>query len=443
MFVLIFNRLFECGFFLGTPCAAFAFDTITTHGCQHTRRLLAPHHRDTGIWPHPHEAWRVSAAAHTVITGAKTTTDNHRELRHIGGGDCGHHLGAIARNTFVFVFASDHEAGDVLQEHQWNLALAAQLNKVRALQCRFGEQNTVVGNNADWHAVDMGKATHQGRAITRFEFIKMTAINHARNHFTHVERFACIDGNHSVQFTGWILRFFHRFHHHVMWFLTIQVRYDLTRHCQSMGIVLRQMIDHAGQTRVDVTAPQIFRTHYFTRSGFHQWRATQENRALVLHDDRFITHRWHIGTTSCTRTHHHSDLWDAFSRHIGLVIENTAKVIAIREHIILVWQVRTATVNQVNTRQVILLGDFLRAQMLFHCHRIIGAALHRRIITNNNALLTRYATNAGNHTRARRRIHIVLFLIHIERCELREFEERCTWIEQILYTITWQELAAT
>ena len=33
-------------------------------------------------------------------------------------------------NAFVFVFTADHKARDVLQEHQWDLALAAQLDEV-------------------------------------------------------------------------------------------------------------------------------------------------------------------------------------------------------------------------------------------------------------------------------------------------------------------------
>jgi hypothetical protein len=36
------------------------------------------------------------------------------------------------------VFAADHEAGDVLKEHQRNIALVAQLHEVRALQRRLG-----------------------------------------------------------------------------------------------------------------------------------------------------------------------------------------------------------------------------------------------------------------------------------------------------------------
>jgi hypothetical protein len=38
----------------------------------------------------------------------------------------------VACDAFALVLAPDHEAGDVLQEHQRHLALAAQLDEVRA-----------------------------------------------------------------------------------------------------------------------------------------------------------------------------------------------------------------------------------------------------------------------------------------------------------------------
>src|SRR3546814_4321580 len=62
----------------------------------------------------------------------------------VGRGYGGDHLGAVAGNAFVFVLAAHPEAGDVLQEYQWNLALAAQLDEVRAFLRRFGKQDAVI-----------------------------------------------------------------------------------------------------------------------------------------------------------------------------------------------------------------------------------------------------------------------------------------------------------
>jgi hypothetical protein len=55
---------------------------------------------------------------------------------------------------------------DVLQKHQRHLALAAQLDEMRALLRRFAEQNAVVGDDAHRHALDVRKAADQGGAVS-------------------------------------------------------------------------------------------------------------------------------------------------------------------------------------------------------------------------------------------------------------------------------------
>ena len=74
-----------------------------------------------------------------------------------------------------FVLLADHEAGDVLQEHQRDVALVAQLDEVRALQRAFGEQDAVVGDDADRIAVDVGEAADQGLAVARLEFLELAS----------------------------------------------------------------------------------------------------------------------------------------------------------------------------------------------------------------------------------------------------------------------------
>jgi hypothetical protein len=109
------------------------------------------------VGPHPQEARRVGAAAHAVVAGAEAAADDDGELGHGRRGHGRDHLGAVA-NAFVLVLAADHEAGDVLQEHQRDLALAAQLDEVRALDGRLAEQDAVVGDDAHRHALDARKA---------------------------------------------------------------------------------------------------------------------------------------------------------------------------------------------------------------------------------------------------------------------------------------------
>src|SRR6201999_1489569 len=96
---------------------------------------------------------------------AIAAADDQRELRHGGGGNSGHQLGAILGDAAGFVFASDHEAGDVLQENQRNVPLAAQLDEMGALQRGLGKQDAVVGDDPHRIAVQMGEAAHQRGAV--------------------------------------------------------------------------------------------------------------------------------------------------------------------------------------------------------------------------------------------------------------------------------------
>ena len=112
----------------------------------------------------------------------------------------------MAGNAFVFVFFADHEAGDVLQKHQRHLALAAQLDEVRALLRTFRKQHAVVGDDADRHAFDVRKTAHQRGAKTRLELMELAAIDDAGDHLVHVIRLARVGRYHAVKLTRFIER---------------------------------------------------------------------------------------------------------------------------------------------------------------------------------------------------------------------------------------------
>ena len=73
----------------------------------------------------------------------------------------------------MLVFLADHEAGDVLQEHQWDAALGAQFDEMRALLRRFGEQDAVVGDEANRIAIQPGEAGDQCGPVTGLESLRV------------------------------------------------------------------------------------------------------------------------------------------------------------------------------------------------------------------------------------------------------------------------------
>ena len=89
---------------------------------------------------------------------------------------------------------------------------------------------------------------------------------------------------------------------------------------------------------MQVTSAEILGRDDLTRRGLHKWRTTEKDRALILHDDGFIAHRGHIGTTCRARAQDGCDLRYPARRHVGLIEENAPEVISIREDVILHWQ---------------------------------------------------------------------------------------------------------
>ena len=102
--------------------------------------LRTAHHGDARVRPHPELARRVGAAAHAVVSGAETAADHHREFRHVRARDGHHEFRAVFRDAAILVFFSDHEARDVLQEHERRIALRAEFDEVRALERALAER---------------------------------------------------------------------------------------------------------------------------------------------------------------------------------------------------------------------------------------------------------------------------------------------------------------
>ena len=107
----------------------------------------------------------------------------------------------------------------------------------------------------------------------------------------------------------------------------------------------------------------------------------------------------HVGAAGRARAHHDGDLRDALGRHARLVEEDAAEVLAVGEDLGLQRQERAARVDEVDARQPVLERDLLRAQVLLHRDRIVGAALDRRVVGDDQHLAARHAADAGDDAR--------------------------------------------
>jgi len=89
--------------------------------------------------------------------------------------------------------------------------------------------------------------------------------------------------------------------------------------------------------------------------------------------------------------------------------KNPAKMLPVGEHVGLLWQVCAARVDEVDARQVVLLRDFLRAEVLLDGHGVVRAPLDGRVVGDDHALDPLDAPDARHD--ARRRNDVVVHAV--------------------------------
>ena len=97
------------------------------------------------------------------------------------------HLSSVFSDTAAFILFPYHEACDILQEDKRYVTLTTQLYEMRRLQCRLGEQHSVVCYDTYWKSHDMGEATYYRRGITSLELLKTAAIDETRYHLSRID----------------------------------------------------------------------------------------------------------------------------------------------------------------------------------------------------------------------------------------------------------------
>ena len=167
--------------------------------------------------------------------------------------------------------------------------------------------------------------------------------------------------------------------------LALEVADDRPAERDRVLVVERLVVGDAGAAGMDLRAAEVLRRDLLAGRGLHQRRAAEEDRAGALHDHGLVAHRRHVRAAGGRRAHDERDLRDARRRHPGLVVEDPPEVLPIREDVGLQRQERAAAVDEVDARQPVLERDLLRAQVLLDGHRVVGAALDRRVVGDDDA----------------------------------------------------------
>src|SRR5215471_4797065 len=187
---------------------------------------------------------------------------------------------------------------------------------------------------------------------------------------------------------------------------------------------------------MDLGAPQFLGAHRLPGCGLHKRRTAEKNGALVTHDDSLVRHRRDIGAARRTRSHHGGNLGDPGGGEIGLIIEDTAEMIAIGKHLGLARQIGAPGIDQIDAWQSILECDLLRAKVLFNRKRKISAALDGGIIGNDDAFPPLDSTYTANQSGA-----VDCVLIHAVRRQRRQLKKRRAGIDEPQHPLAGQQLA--
>ena len=307
---------------------------------------------------------------------------------------------------------------------------------MRRLLGAFREQDAVIGEDRDRHAIEARKAADERFAIELLELMEFRPVNEARDHFAGVIGFADILRHEAMHF-GRIIERLGRFGKVERLGLRLCQRTNNGAHNgKRMGIMGRVMVGHAGLAGMNVCAAEVFGGDHLPCRGLHQRRTAEEDGPLLAHDDGLVRHGRHIGAACGTAAHDRGDLGNAFRAHLGLVVEDPAEMLAVREDFGLVRQVRAAAIDQIDAGQMILERHFLRAKVLLHRHREVGAALHRGIIADDQAFAAFDPAHARDETRAGG--FIVVHAIGRQRADLKEGRAR---IQQAFDSLPRQQFA--
>src|SRR5690606_20173398 len=336
------------------------------------------------------------APAHAVVSGAEGAADDDGEFGDAGAGDGGDHFRAVFGDAAGFVVAAHHEPGDVLQEDEGDGAPVAQFDEVGAFERGFGEQDAVVGDDADGVAVQVREPGDEGGPVVGFEFGEFAGVDEPCDDFPHVVGGAGVGGDDAVQFRGVGCGGPGFAHVPGGCGPRAEGGDDAADDGEGVCVVVGDVVDDSGDAGVDVAAAEFFRGDDFAGGGFHERGPAEEDGALVADDDGFVAHGGHVGAAGSAGAEDRGDLRDAALRHGGLVVEDAAEVVAVGEDFVLHGQERAAGVDEVDARQVVVQGDFLGAEVFFDGHRIVAAAFDGGVVGDDEGFASGEASDGGD-----------------------------------------------
>jgi hypothetical protein len=264
------------------------------------------------------------------------------------------------------------------------------------LECALAEEDAVVGDHPDRVPVDVAEAGDDGGPVLGLELVQAAAVEQADEDLAGVVGSAAVGGDGAVEGRrvdrGLLGRRLGPGHGR----LARQRGDDRAHRAQGVGVVGGEVVDDAGGAGVQLAAAELLGGDVLPGRGFDQRRAAEEDRPLFAHDHGLVAHRRHIGAAGRAGAEHRGDLRDPLGRHVGLVEEDAAEVLAVGEDLILHGKEGAAGVDQVDAGQPVLQRHLLRPQVLLHGHRVVGAAFDGGVVGDDDDLAPMHADDPGD-----------------------------------------------
>ena len=310
--------------------------------------------------------------------------------------------------------------------------------KCAPLRRRLAEQDAVVGDDADRVAPDPREAAHQGLAVQRLELVQPRSVDDAADHLADVVRRPGV-GRHDVVERARVLGRLLRFVLGQGWsrYAVRACRRSSARSPAPLRRRRRGGRRHrtCGRARRRHRGPR--RTTTSPVAAFTSGGPPRKIVPCSLTITDLVGHRGDVRAAGGARPHDRGDLRDAGGRQVGLVEEDPAEVVAVGEDLVLHRQERAAGVDEIDARQPVGGSHLLRAQVLLHGHRVVGAALDGRVVGDHDALAPADPADAGDDAGRRNRV-----VVHPDGGERRQLEERRARVEQPVDPVADEQLAA-
>ena len=199
-------------------------------------------------------------------------------------------------------------------------------------------------------------------------------------------------------------------------------------HPQTLPIVFGDVMGHAAGGVVQMRAAETLLIDGLAGRALHQIRPAQPHETRLLHHQDHVAQRRQISAARDTGPHDGRDLRHMqFAPHERVVVEDPARAVLARKDAVLIGQVDTRRIHQIDNRHAVPHGDLLGAQDFGDRLRPPGPGFHGGIVRDHHRGTAFDTADTGHHTGGRS-LPVVLVISH----QQADFNQPGLRVEQLL-----------